>query len=70
MMAERSDEFDDAAAAASYVASMVAELAVIARHHGFRTLGYLLEMARLEAENAKRRSNGGRNRFTGSDRPS
>jgi hypothetical protein len=37
--------------AASYIASMTEELATIAKRHGLDTLGYLLEMARLEAEN-------------------
>ncbi len=38
--------------AAAYVAEMSGELAGIARRHGLDTLGYLLDMARLEAENA------------------
>ena len=37
---------------AAYVASMTAELAVLARRHRLDTLGYLLEMTRLEAEAA------------------
>jgi hypothetical protein len=37
-------------AAASYVATLVTELALVARNHGLDSLGYLLEMARLEAE--------------------
>ena len=39
---------------AVYVASMSADLASMARHSGLETLGYLLEMVRLEAENAAR----------------
>ena len=39
--------------------SGAANLAVIARDHGLDALGYLLEMARLEAENAMRQMNGG-----------
>ena len=40
----------DAASAADYVAAMSGDLASIARRHGLETLGYLLDMARLEAE--------------------
>lgn len=39
------------AAAASYVATLTADLAEIARRNGLETLGYILDMARLEAEN-------------------
>jgi len=46
------------AAVASYVATMTADLAAMARRQGLETLGYLLEMARLEAESANRPSNG------------
>jgi hypothetical protein len=42
------------AAVASYVATMSADLAAMARKHGLETLGFLLEMVRLEAESAKR----------------
>ena len=41
---------DDRAAAAEYIASMAGDLALIARRHGLDTLGYLLEVAKLEAE--------------------
>lgn len=44
----------DPAAAAEYIAALVADLAEIARRHGLDTLGYVLEMARLEAENTSR----------------
>ena len=51
-------ENGDRAAAANYVASLSADLGEIARRHGLDTLGYILDMARLEAENASRRDNG------------
>ena len=53
---------DGRAAVASYVASISADLATIARRNGLDALGYLLEMARLEAESARtaRNSNGRR----------
>lgn len=44
----------DRTTVANYVASMSADLASMARRTGLETLGYLLEMARLEAENASR----------------
>ena len=46
------------AAVASYVATLSADLAAMARKQGLETLGYLLEMARLEAESTHRPSNG------------
>jgi hypothetical protein len=42
------------AAVASYVATLSADLAVMARRTGLDTLGYLLEMVRLEAETSIR----------------
>lgn len=42
----------DDAAAARYIASMSRDLARMARQNGFQTLGYLLEIAQLEAEQA------------------
>jgi hypothetical protein len=46
---------------ANYVATMSADLATMARRTGLDTLGYLLEMVRLEAENVNRQThNGGR----------
>lgn len=45
-------------AAASYVAELSAELANLARLHGLDALSYILDMARLEAENAGRHVNG------------
>jgi hypothetical protein len=41
-------------AAAAYVAELAGNLATIARQHGLDALGFILEMARLEAENAMR----------------
>ncbi len=45
---------EDRAAAASYIADLAGSLAQIARRHRMHTLGYLLDMAKLEAESAKR----------------
>ena len=50
----------DRTAAANYVADLSAELAVLARQHGLEALGYILDMARLEAENVSRHVNGRR----------
>lgn len=50
----------DRAAAANYVAELSTELAHLARQHGLDALGYILDMARLEAENATRHVNGRR----------
>ncbi|MEH6950298.1 hypothetical protein V4R08_02955 [Nitrobacter sp. NHB1] len=36
--------------AARYLAAAVADLGLIARRHGLETLGYLLDMAQMEAE--------------------
>jgi hypothetical protein len=49
------------AAVANYVATLSGDLATMARRTGLETLGYLLEMVRLEAENA------GRDRARGAD---
>jgi hypothetical protein len=38
------------AASALYIASLAEELARLARTHGFETLAYLLDLARLEAD--------------------
>ena len=48
----------DKVAAAAYVAELTADLALMARRHGLDALGYILDMARLEAENAARDMNG------------
>jgi len=45
-------------AVASYVASMSADLANMSRRSGLETLGYLLEMVRLEAESTSRQGDG------------
>jgi hypothetical protein len=44
----------DALAIANYIASVSADLAQMARGSGLETVGYLLEMVRLEAENLTR----------------
>jgi hypothetical protein len=54
MAKSNSHKHAGAADAASSIASFTAELAVIARRNGLDTLGYLLEMARLEAETQSR----------------
>lgn len=41
-------------AVASYVATLSNDLATLARRNGLDTLGYLLEMVRLEAESLTR----------------
>jgi hypothetical protein len=40
--------------AASYIAEMSRDLAALARRNGLDTLGYLLDIARLEAESAEK----------------
>ena len=50
----------DREAAAEYVAELTRDLAAIARSHGLDALGYILEMARLEAQSATRNINGRR----------
>jgi hypothetical protein len=49
---------EDRSEAAAYIATLTGELASIARRNGLSTLGYLLEMARLEAEQAARLNGG------------
>jgi hypothetical protein len=58
--AQRAAESDDRAAAAAYVAELSADLATIARQHGLVALSYILDMARLEAQNATRHVSGRR----------
>ena len=58
--AEATGTGGDRAAAAAYVAELSAELSTLARRHGLGALSYLLEMARLEAENATRHVSGRR----------
>ena len=55
-MAESKDETSGQSAVASYVASLSNDLAGMARRNGLETLGYLLEMVRLEAESQIRQS--------------
>jgi hypothetical protein len=43
-------------AVASYVASLSADFATKARDTGLETLGYLMEMVRLEAESSARQT--------------
>jgi hypothetical protein len=49
-------------AVASYVATLSADLATLSRRTGLDTLGYLLEMVRLEAESVTRHSLGSNGR--------
>jgi hypothetical protein len=49
----------DRRAVAHYVATLSADLALMARQTGLETLGYLLEMARLEAETVSRHETNG-----------
>ncbi|MBI2714569.1 MAG: hypothetical protein HYX37_08945 [Rhizobiales bacterium] len=53
-MADQTQEPGNSTAVASYVATMSADLASMARRTGLDTLGYLLEMVRLEAESSSR----------------
>ena len=62
-MPDQTDEPGNATAVASYVATITADLATMSRRTGLDTLGYLLEMVRLEAESSShngRRPNGRR----------
>ena len=47
-------EAEGPSAVASYVASLSADLAALARRNGLDTIGYLLEMVQLEAESVAR----------------
>ena len=51
-------EPEDRAQVADYVAMLTAELATLARQNGFDALGFILDMAKLEAESASRHVNG------------
>lgn len=53
-MSEQSEEPAARTAVASYVATLSTDLATMARRTGLDTLGYLLEMVRLEAESLTR----------------
>jgi hypothetical protein len=61
-MSRRADRPDpsDAQAAAAYVAELSGSLATIARNCGLDALGYILEMAREEADTILRSGNGAR----------
>lgn len=62
LMTDRPEPLEPAngTAVANYVASMSNDLAAMARKSGFDTLGYLLEMVRLEAESLTRHNGDGR----------
>jgi hypothetical protein len=45
-------------AAAAYIASLTEELAQLARRHGLGPLGHILEMARMEADQVAKSTNG------------
>ncbi|KQZ01234.1 hypothetical protein ASD45_10510 [Pseudolabrys sp. Root1462] len=53
---------DQRTAVAHYVATLSNDLAALARRNGLDTLGYLLEMVRLEAETLTRHNGNGRRR--------
>jgi hypothetical protein len=46
---------EDQAAAAAYIAELSSTLAALARRQGFGALGYILDLARLEAETISRK---------------
>ena len=58
-MPDLTEESVGRAAVAIYVASITGDLAAMARRTGLETLGYLLEMARLEAESSARNGRDG-----------
>lgn len=55
---DESEQSADPTTAADYIAQLTAELAKVARQHGLDALGFILDMARLEAESAARHVNG------------
>ena len=57
-MPDQTDESGGRTVVASYVATLSADLAVMARRTDLDTLGYLFEMVRVEAESTSRHSNG------------
>jgi hypothetical protein len=59
-MGERLAASGDREEAAAYLAELSRDMALIARSHGFDALGFILEMAHLEAENTVRHVNGRR----------
>ncbi|RDV01801.1 hypothetical protein [Undibacter mobilis] len=58
-MPETGEENGSQSSVAHYVATLSNDLAVLARRNGLDTLGYLLEMVRLEAENLTRANDSG-----------
>jgi hypothetical protein len=44
------EEAEDAPGVVLYIAAMAGELARLAKNHDFEALAYILEMARLEAD--------------------
>ena len=48
--AAKTDGGGDADEAAAYIAGAASDLAGMARRHGLKTLGFLLDMVQLEAE--------------------
>lgn len=58
-MPEARSEQGSQTAVASYVATLSGDLASLARRNGLDTLGYLLEMVRLEAETMTRHNGSG-----------
>jgi hypothetical protein len=52
-MPDETDEFGGRTAVASYVATLSADLAAMARRTGLDTLGYLLEMSGLRPKAAR-----------------
>lgn len=57
-MSEQAEEAAGRASVAGYVASMSNELSGMAWRAGLDTLGYLLDMVRLEAESLARHEDG------------
>jgi len=58
-MPEARSEQGSQTAVANYVATLSGDLASLARRSGLETLGYLLEMVRLEAETLTRHNGNG-----------
>jgi len=58
-MPETAADHGGQTAVASYVATLSNDLALLARGNGLDTLGYLLEMVRLEAESVTRQTGTG-----------
>jgi len=62
---QRGQQGESTAEAALYIASLAEELARFARTHGFETLAYLLNLARLEADQISKSSSGSATRPAG-----